>query len=146
METYRIKTGDTHPPLVVRLTESCKETDEFAYPDGFGGWIRKVDLALAVSIRVILRRTEDGIIIENPAVNAAVVDGPGDPDPDRGNAPVNRGLVRMLWDVPDTHEDNAGDYLGETEVTWSLGPPPRIETFPADPDLNFPLIIGLDLD
>lgn len=148
-QPYRIRTGDTWPPLTLWLTERCDETDEGAFlnPDADDyGWIRTVDLTDADAVTVVLKRTRPSAdrLITGAATNVEALDGPGAAAPQYGNAPINRGKVVYQWVADDTADDNAGDYLGEVEVTWDAGPPLKVETFPVDPARMFPLVMARD--
>jgi hypothetical protein len=144
---YRIKTGDTYPPLTVELRESCKQTDTGAFQDDDGNWVRLINLTTAQSLRFVLRSQSLVQVIEGPGVNVEKTDGPSALDPARGNVPGNRGMAQYVWEVGDTVDSNAAaDWKGEVEITWVAGPPPKIETVPVDPALNFSVIIALDND
>jgi hypothetical protein len=146
-EPYRIKSGDTWPPLTVTVFESCDEDAQYAFQDDQGNWVRAVDLTSASQLRVVLRSESLEAVIQGVAENVEVAQGAGVADPDKGGAPANRGEARYIWQVGDTVDDNiASDWKGEVEVTWPGGPPPRIETFPVDPAKNFALIIAGDND
>jgi hypothetical protein len=163
--SYEIKTGDTHPPLTVKLEESTDATDPVRYrptdPDtgelDDSRWVRRVDLFTIAtrpdSFRIILKLTSPSttVVMANANIdNVEVVSGAGTLGGSVGVEPgngigANRGLVRGKWQAGQT--DQAGTYAGETEVTWdSASTPPAIETFPNDQAKNFTVIMSPDLD
>lgn len=165
---YEIKTGDTHPPLTVKLEESTVESDPLRYrptdPDtgqlDTTRWVRRVDLfTLATrpdSFRIILKLGSPAttVVMVNANIdNVEVVDGAGTlgttPGVEPGNGVgANRGLVRGKWQAGQTDQASTDPhYKGETEVTWdSASTPPAVETFPNDDSKNFTVIMSPDLD
>jgi hypothetical protein len=163
--SYEIKTGDTHPPLTIKLEESTTETDPVRYrptdPDtgelDTSRWVRRVDLFTIAtrpdSFRIILKLLSPAttvVMLNANIVNVEVIDGAGTlgnvvgVEPGNGIG-ENRGLLRGKWQAGQT--DQGGEYDGESEVTWDLAStPPAIETFPNDDSKNFKVIMNPDLD
>ena len=161
---YEIKTGDTHPPLTVKLEESTDVLDPVRYhptdPDtgiiDTSRWVRRVNLVGATqpdSFRIILKLASPSttVVMTNTNIdNVESIDGAGTLGTVVGEEPgngvgANRGLVRGKWQA--TQTDQAGTYQGETEVTWdSAATPPAVETFPNDDAKNFAVVMSPDLD
>lgn len=161
--SYEIKTGDTYPPLTVKLEETTTASDPLRYrPTDENGnldtskWVKRVNLATAApdAIRIILKNqgapANTIVFLTANVDNVEVIDGAGTAGAVVGEEPgngigANRGLVRGKWQATQTDQD--GTYKGETEVTWDSGStPPAIETFPNDDAKNFTVIISPDLD
>src|SRR3954463_651321 len=121
---YELKTGDTYPPLTVKLEESTTIADPLRYhptnPDtgaiDTSRWVKRVDIFTIATrpdaLKIILKLASPltTVTFANANVdNVEVVDGAGTLGAVVGEEPgngvgANRGLVRGKWQAGQTSQ------------------------------------------
>lgn len=151
MSDLTVKRGDTWPPPLLTIYESCSVTDPARYPNPSGsGFVKRVDFFTSPPDLITFIAKLDADTITGAMENVEVADGSSavgtttNVEPGLG-VPSNRGQVRYPFSADDLSAIAVGMPF-EVKVTWdSASTPPKIETFPNESTRNPSLDIDPDL-